>query len=278
MALVENHVVPQPVLENVRVPHGVEKLNVSPRHSIGRQQHVEGLVEQQPNLSLAALLDAVKQQNGHIYALRIQNGATGPAFKCLFPHRKYTGRDDEETRPDLFGLHQTLQIHDHLDGLSQSHVVGQKGAAIHVVVHSPEPLHALDLVRVPSSMSTERMENSRDFTSSGMLSSSTLALSVAIVCSKETRVDETTASIAMSVSTALQVSAGHREDPFVDSNQSQRPPVQRQQKCGNKQSVYKPLETLKEVKSGHSSLHPGLSCSDIRSFHRIIVDHMGKEL
>ena len=41
MALVENHVVPQPVLENVRVPHGVEKLNVPPRHSIGRQQHVE---------------------------------------------------------------------------------------------------------------------------------------------------------------------------------------------------------------------------------------------
>ena len=80
MALVENHVVPQPVLENVRVPHGVEKLNVPPRHSIGRQQHVEGLVEQQPNLSLAALLDAVKQQNGHIYAFTRPKRCHGSSF------------------------------------------------------------------------------------------------------------------------------------------------------------------------------------------------------
>lgn len=212
-----------------------------PDHSVGCEQDVKRGFDGFANRVLPNLLRRVEHDNGQIYSSCHRTMPTCPLVECVFPHLKHARRCDDQAGVDLAASMQTPQIDRHLHRLSQTHIIRQKGSSIRIVVHFPEPLHALDLVRVSTHITEKNCGYRRSLMNSGMVKGCADSSSALIVEGTFCSIDSSTAVIdSISASTAVVVGFGLRMLLFSPIFKITAPSPRRQTKCGTNNRTYKP--------------------------------------
>lgn len=223
------------------MPAIVEEVQMPPDHSVGCEQDVKRGFDGLANRMLPNLLRRVEHDNGQICSSCHWTMPTCPLIERIFPDLKHARRRDDQAGVDLTASMQAPQIDGHLHRLSQTHVIRQKGSSIWIVVHFPEPLHALNLVRVSTHITEKNCGYRRSLMNSGMVKGFADSPSAFIVEGAFCSMDLSTAVIdSIRASTVVVVGFGLRVLSFSPIFKTTAPSSQKQTKYGTNNRTYKP--------------------------------------